>query len=289
MRPKDARTVGGGERRLRLGSCVSLPPGLEQEQKPRRRLPQQRPRVGPAIAQHLRGGLVDEAHAILGIHHQNALAQVLHDVLRELRKIGKIHLLAAHQRLALAQAGGDRPCGKADGEEHDANDPGGGEVARRRNSGDIHEHLLQQNAERGHRGDEKGVAVFCQYGHRRHRQHEQDAKTAGNATAGIKNERYSGRIHAAVKKRHAAHARPWQAPHGHQQHARREIGDAGRQERPGTACEKRILGAGEPLHRQEHGRQEQAIQIDEADDAPGKITSGKWGERGLGRHGGVSD
>ncbi len=75
-----------------------------------------RPRSASGYAfwspEHLRGRLVDEPDAVLGIDDQDALAQVLHDVLRELREVGEIELLAAHQRIALAQPAGDRPGGE---------------------------------------------------------------------------------------------------------------------------------------------------------------------------------
>ena len=46
-----------------------------------------------AGAEDLGGRLVDEPDAVLRIHHDDALAQVLHDVLRQLRQVGEVHFL----------------------------------------------------------------------------------------------------------------------------------------------------------------------------------------------------
>ena len=270
MRLDDACAVGGGERRGRLGRrCASVAPGGEQIQEPWGCLTQEGARIGAAIPQHLRGGFVDEPHAILGVDHEDALAQVLHDVLRELGEVRKIDLLAAHQRLALAQAVRDRPGGERNGEQHHTDDAAGGEVARRRDPCDIDEHLLHENAERTHRGDEKGIAMLSEHRHCAHRQHEQNPKAARNAAAGIENERYPGRIDAGIEECDAPQARPGEPPCDHEQHPGREIGDAGREEGPRVAREE-LLPA-QPLHGDQHRRQEQPVKIDEADHAPGEI------------------
>jgi hypothetical protein len=60
----------------------------------RRGFAQQRTRIGAAIAEQRRRGFVDEADAVLVVDHDDALAQVLDDVLRQLREVGEIDLLA---------------------------------------------------------------------------------------------------------------------------------------------------------------------------------------------------
>ncbi len=57
-----------------------------------------------------------------------------------------------------------------------------------RGAGDVDEHLLQQDAERRHGGDEKRVAMLGEHRHRTDRQHQEDAKAARNPAAGIQNE-----------------------------------------------------------------------------------------------------
>ena len=74
-----------------------------------RDFPEQRAWHCRDITQQLRRRFIDQAHAIAGIDHQDALAQPLHDELRELRHVGEVHFLAPHLRLALAQAPGQRP------------------------------------------------------------------------------------------------------------------------------------------------------------------------------------
>jgi hypothetical protein len=78
-------------------------------------------------SEDLGGGLVDQADAIVRVDHQEALAQVLHDVLRQLREIGEIHFLAAHQGFALAQAVGHWTGGERH-QEHGRAEYAGGDV-----------------------------------------------------------------------------------------------------------------------------------------------------------------
>ena len=59
-------------------------------------------------AEDLAGRLVDQADAVLLVDDDEALAQPLDDVLRELREVGEVEVALAHQRLALAQAPRER-------------------------------------------------------------------------------------------------------------------------------------------------------------------------------------
>ena len=66
------------------------------------------------------------------VDHHDALAQVLHDVLGQLRQVGEVDLLAAHRGFGVAQAARHRP-GEQRHQEHDAaEDAGAGVVGRRR-------------------------------------------------------------------------------------------------------------------------------------------------------------
>ena len=106
MRLDDVAAVGGDEGlRGRRGVGGVLPPGFEQIEQLRRSLAEQRARIGAAVAEQLRRGFVDQADAVLVVDHHDALAQVLHDVLRKLREIGEVHLLAPHGRFAYRAAG----------------------------------------------------------------------------------------------------------------------------------------------------------------------------------------
>src|SRR6185437_16645534 len=80
-----------------------LPPGLQQIEEAGRSFPQQRIRIGARIPKDLRRRFVDEADSILQIHHQDTLAQMLDDVLRQLRHVREIDFLATDQGLALSQ------------------------------------------------------------------------------------------------------------------------------------------------------------------------------------------
>ena len=121
MRLDHVAAVGGDEGlRGRRGLCGALPPGLQQIEQLRRGLAEQGARIGARCRpSRSRRGLVDEADAVLVVDHHDAFAQVLHDVLRKLREVGEVDLLAPHRGFGVAQAAGDRP-GQQRDQEHDA-------------------------------------------------------------------------------------------------------------------------------------------------------------------------
>src|SRR5579883_3144286 len=117
MRPDDPSAVVGHEGLRGVPGRSRVPaPALEEVQQPRGDLAEERAGIGGSIAEDLRRGLVDEADAVLGVHDEDALAQVLDDVLGELREVREVHFLAAGERFALPQAIGDGPDGEADDE-----------------------------------------------------------------------------------------------------------------------------------------------------------------------------
>jgi hypothetical protein len=121
MGPDDARAVVRDERLGVVGGDARvLPPRFEQVQESRRRLTEQYAGVGLGIPQHLRRRFVDEADAVVRVHHENAFPQVLHDVLRELRRVRKVDFLAAHPGFAFAQPVRHGQRRKSHGEQHDA-------------------------------------------------------------------------------------------------------------------------------------------------------------------------
>ena len=60
-----------------------------------------------------------------GIDHQQAFAQVLHDVLGQVREVREVDVALAYQIFALAHAAGDEACRGGDDEQHGAQQPGG--------------------------------------------------------------------------------------------------------------------------------------------------------------------
>ena len=123
------------------------------------------------------------------VDDQDALAQVLHDVLRELREVRQVDFLPAHQRFALAQAVRDGPHEQRDAEQHHAEHARVGVVRARGVSREVHEDLLDEHARARDGGDQKRVAVVAEHRHGADRQHQQDAEPARDAAAGIENER----------------------------------------------------------------------------------------------------
>jgi len=118
--------------------------------------------------------------------------------------------------------------------------------------------------------------MLSEHRHRAHGQHQENPKAACDSATGIKDERYPGRIDAATDECDAAQVGPGEAPCDHQEHAGGEVGDASRQKGPGAARQQRLLAA-QQLHREQHRRQEQPVEIDEADYAPGEIAPGELG------------
>ncbi len=211
---------------------------------------------------------------------------MLHDVLRELRQVGEVDFLTAHQRFALAQAVGHRPGGERDDEHEHAQESGRGVVGRRGRTGKTGEHLLHEHGKRRHGGDQQGVAPIGQHGECQDRQHQQDPQAARDSAAGVQDQSEGHDIHAGVDERHDAQARPPEPPRDDQQHRGGEIGNAGGDEQLRSLRHQAPGRTRERLHRQQHERHQHAIQAQEPDHAPGEIArSDGWGG-GAGRRSG---
>ena len=259
MRTDHAGTVGRDKgvfrcgRRSRIG--FPLPPGLQKIKESRRGLTDQRIRVGVLVPERHGGGFVDQPDAVLRIDHQDALAQMLHDVLRQLRHVRQVKFLAANQRLALPQPVGDRPGEEGDDEQHDPKSPAVTYSLRGRGIGDADEYLLHQHRERRHGGDQQAVAVIGQHGQRQHRQDQEDRQPAFHAPGGVEDEADRDGIDAGVDERDDPQARPVQAARDDEQHRGREIGDAGRENSAGARRRQAPGRPGEDLHGEQRQRQ----------------------------------
>ena len=78
------------------------------------------------------------------IHHQNALAQMLHDELVQLGEIGDVDFTQPHQLFAFAQAPGQRTDAECDDEYQRARDAGCGEISKIGTLRQHSESLLQE-------------------------------------------------------------------------------------------------------------------------------------------------
>ncbi len=58
------------------------------------------------VAEYFRCRFVDQTNLVGSVDYQKAFAQMLHDVLGQLRKIRKVDILLANQRFAFAHAPG---------------------------------------------------------------------------------------------------------------------------------------------------------------------------------------
>ena len=94
------------------------------------------------VSQNLGRRLVDESDTIMGIDDQDAFAQVLHDVLRQLRHVGKIEVPAAYQGLAFTQPVRHRPHGERHTEQYRTEEAGCQIVSGGSRIADTDEYLL---------------------------------------------------------------------------------------------------------------------------------------------------
>ncbi len=78
------------------------------------------------VAENLRRRLVDETNLVGAVDDQEAFAQMLHDVLRQLGHIREIQVFLANQGLALAHAACREAGGGGDDEQQDSEQSGGG-------------------------------------------------------------------------------------------------------------------------------------------------------------------
>ena len=70
-------------------------------------------------------GFVDQANLVARIDHQEALAQVLDDILGEIGEVGQIEVFLPDQIFAFAHAGREHAGGTCNGEQHEPEKTGG--------------------------------------------------------------------------------------------------------------------------------------------------------------------
>ncbi len=114
----DRAAVGRDDLGDRVAPVGFLPsPGLEQVEQARGDLAEQLAVQYLLALEQPRGRLVDQPDAVLGIDHQDALAQVLDDEFVELAQVGEVEIPLLHARFALAQPVGQRQCQQRDREQ----------------------------------------------------------------------------------------------------------------------------------------------------------------------------
>ena len=151
------------------------------------------------VAENLRGGFIDEANLVGGIDDQQAFAQMLHDVLRQLGEVGQIEVLLAHQVLAFAHAAGDEARGGRNGEQHDAQQAGGRIGHDVGVSAQLLPDRVGQHRDGGDRRQEQGAARRQQEREAAHGEQQQQSQAAGDAAAGVQDQQQQARC------------RPWPA------------------------------------------------------------------------------
>ena len=108
--------VGSDETRWGVIAALALPPGRQRVQQTGRYFADQCRGYGMLFAEDFRRRFIDEPDPVGGVDHQQAFAQVLHDILRELGKIREVEIFLAYQIFALAHAARDEACRGRDGE-----------------------------------------------------------------------------------------------------------------------------------------------------------------------------
>ncbi len=285
VRPQHPRAVGadqgldGG-----IHPIGALTPGFQQVEQSWGRLAQQCPWKGLPGAQQARCGFVDQANPVLDIHHQDAFAQVLDDVVGQLLKVGEVDFLAPHQGFALAQAVGDRPHRQADHEQHDAQHAHGGEIGRRRVADQIGRDLLRQQSQRRDGGHQEGILGPAEQGHRTHREHQEDAQATARAAGGVQNEGDGQGVDRGVHQGQDAQAGPRHPARQNQQYPRHQVAVACDLEQFEFLGARQDAGTGKSLQDQQHRRQQQPIKIGQPDDPPGQVAGCRRRVRDGARH-----
>jgi hypothetical protein len=147
--------VGRDDRRILDRRAVRPPaPPLDVVEQARRDLAEQRPRAGLG-AEDLQRGLVDQPHAVLRIDDDDALAQVLHDVLGQLGQVREVEVALADLRLGRAQPLREERAAAGDQEQHDAVVAGLREAERSSEAGGPDDELLAEQRERRGRRDDR--------------------------------------------------------------------------------------------------------------------------------------
>ena len=285
MRLDYAPPVGRHQRagRVRRGARVG-PPERQQLMQAGRGVAHVGAGVGALVAEHLRRRLVDQPDAVLRVDHQDALAQVLDDVLRELRQVLEVDFLSPDDGLAFAQPARQQPRAERDQEGAGAEHARGRVVRGGRVAIGLAGDLLQQQHQAGDRREQEGVAVLGEQRGRADRQHEQDADAAGDATARVEQQRDRQRVDQAVRDRDLPQGEPAETLHQHEDHAGGQVDHGGGEEQCGVDGPERGVWLRQPADAEQRDRNQQPVGVDEPDDPQREVARG--GRQALygGRH-----
>ena len=148
--------------------------------------PSSAPGTAMAAAENLGCGFVDEADLIGGVDHQQALAQVLHDVLGQLGEVRQIDVLLTNQVLAL------RACGRAnegrrgyDAEQYGPEKAGGCKGNDVGMTAQLLPNGVDQHCNGGNCRQEQGTSRRQQEGETADGKQQQQAEAAGDSAAGM--------------------------------------------------------------------------------------------------------
>ncbi len=278
MRLELAAAVGGDQRGIGQRHTARAPPALDVVEQPRRDLAEQRPR--PRLgAEQLAGRLVDQPHAVGGVDHDDALAQVLHDVLGQFREVGDVDVALADHRLGVAQAAGHRGAGTGGEEQHRAVVAGLGEADRPGDAlGRGNQLLHQQRQHRPGRDHERAARVH-QHRQRADRHEQQDREPALGATARVDHERQHHDVDQAGHVDVPGRGPPTVLEDGDQRQPGDEVAGAGAAEQGRVRLADQVRLAAGREHEPEHDRHQQPEHVQQPEHPPRQL--GCFAQQGL--------
>lgn len=137
------------------------------------------------------------------------------------------------------------------------------------------ENLLYQHCDDRDRGNQEGLTTFGQQRDRTHRDDQQDAKAARDATTRVEQQADRHRIDEGVAREQHPAGDARQALRQHQRNTGEEIQQADRDEEPRMIAADRRLRQRKAVYRKEHRRHEQPVEVQQPDDPPAEIAQGR--------------
>ena len=217
------------------------------------------------------GGFVDQANLVVIVHDDDALAQVLDDVLVELDEITQVEAALLGERFGFDEARAQELHDGGDHEDHGAEDAHRRELRPRRDALQLRVRLLAEQDERRHRCEQERALRRHQQGQRSDGYDEDAAEAARDAAARVNQERDGHEVGGELQIRLAARARF--APL--QQHEKRATGHeqadqrAPRQRLVGLADDARRVD--EVEHDEQHGADREPEEIEKSEDSPSEV------------------
>jgi hypothetical protein len=227
--------------------------------------------AGGRCSEQARRRCVDQAHAIRGVEDHDALAQVLDDVVVELREVREIDAALGGERFARLEAVGERPRRHRDREDDRPEHARRGVAARVGEAGHLRKELLAQYRERRQRGEGRRDLQRHDQAARADEHDEQASEPAPEPAARMHEGDHRGDVDRDLGDRERPRRRPALPDRETRDRREHEITGSRRGEQAGiAAAEDAVLGGGEE-EGQQHGGEQQAERVQRSDHPPGQV------------------